>query len=119
MIVTPPSANPHAGHRPISAATTPSKSAAATSSLLAAASSGGNIQSSDLKYLENFSSPYVKIVLLCKECSKEMPMKSGPSSWKRHYLTHASEADRPHKCAVCGKGFIENNKLKLHELKHR
>lgn len=69
----------------------------------------------DLKYLENFSNPYVKIILVCKECNKELPMKF-PSNWKRHYLSHTK--GKQHTCQQCGKGFASAPNLMSHMSVH-
>lgn len=76
----------------------------------------GSVNSA-LQYVENFSNPYVKIVLVCKICSKEMSLKFS-SNWKKHYLTHSSDAEKPHKCTICSKAFISKPSLRNHTLKH-
>lgn len=68
------------------------------------------------KYLENFSSPYVKLIIVCKICNKEAA--KNPGNWKVHYLTHASNEEKPHKCHICNKGFVQSNKLKTHMSKN-
>merc|ERR1712179_69214 len=77
-------------------------------------SSGYN--NSTLKYLENFDNPYVKVIVVCKVCNKEASKAS--SKWKRHYLSHVSEEDRPFKCEVCNQGFIQKIHLQKHMKKH-
>ncbi|XP_002156868.3 uncharacterized protein LOC100200420 isoform X4 [Hydra vulgaris] len=72
---------------------------------------------SSLKYLENFTNPYVKIILACKICNKEQSLKFA-ATWKRHYLTHAPKEDLPHKCPFCGKGYVTSTNLKNHLKKH-
>ena len=78
---------------------------------------GRSISNSDLKYLENFSSPYVKIIVACKVCNKEQSMKF-QNHWKRHFLTHSSDEDKPHKCAVCGKAMVTAQQLQNHMKSH-
>ena len=79
---------------------------------------GGNDLSKDnLKYLENFSNPYVKIILVCIKCNKELSMKF-QSTWKRHYLTHVDDAEKPFKCEVCGKAFVQSTQLTSHMKRH-
>ena len=51
---------------------------------------------------------------MCKICSKEQSMKFA-HNWKTHYLTHSSNEDKPHKCTVCGKGFITLTSLTKHQ----
>ena len=41
------------------------------------------------------------------------------SNWKKHYLTHASNEDKPHKCDVCGKAFITPVALRKHAATHQ
>jgi len=69
------------------------------------------MSASDLKNLEHFSNPYVKLNVSCKICNKEQPFKY-QSNWRRHYLTHAEE--KPHTCLYCDKSFVQADKLKLH-----
>ena len=68
---------------------------------------------SALNFVENFSNPYVKILLACKICNKEMSMKFS-SNWKKHYLTHSSDSEKPHKCHHCTKAFITLTSLRSH-----
>lgn len=73
---------------------------------------------SDLKFLENFDNPYVRISVFCKVCSKEQSLKY-QHTWKRHFLTHSSKDDLPNKCPHCGKGFIQAHDMRKHvERKH-
>lgn len=69
---------------------------------------------SDLKYLESFENPYVKITLQCKVCGKEQSLKH-QHTWKRHFLTHASDEEKPFKCTLCSKSFIRSSQLRNHE----
>ena len=39
------------------------------------------------------------------------------SNWKKHYLTHSSDADKPHKCQSCDKAFITPASLRNHMIK--
>ena len=71
---------------------------------------------SSLKYLENFNSPYVKVIIVCKICNKEASKSA--RNWKAHYLTHASNEEKPHKCPVCNQGFVQTNNLRAHMKKH-
>jgi len=76
-----------------------------------------DLSKDNLKYLENFSNPYVKIILVCIKCNKELSMKF-QSTWKRHYLTHVDDADKPFKCQECGKAFVQSTQLTSHMKKH-
>lgn len=70
------------------------------------------LNTGDLKFLESFNNPYVKVVVLCKECGKEQSLKH-ENTWKRHYLTHVDE--KPFKCSLCPKSFIRASQLRTHE----
>lgn len=73
---------------------------------------------SSLKSIENFENPYVKIILVCKICNKEQSLKLA-RNWKRHYLSHATNEEKPHQCPYCPKAFItltqKNKHLRTHE----
>ncbi|XP_057301121.1 uncharacterized protein LOC130635704 isoform X4 [Hydractinia symbiolongicarpus] len=73
------------------------------------------INSSSLKYLENFDNPYVKVIIVCKICNKEASKFA--RNWKPHYLTHVSNEEKPHKCAYCNMGFVSLNSLRNHTQK--
>jgi len=73
---------------------------------------------SDLKCLESFSNPYVKIIVCCKICNKEQSLKFR-FTWKRHYLTHASPEGKPFKCTFCEKTFSRSDGFKLHLKRHQ
>ncbi|XP_066915824.1 zinc finger protein sens-like isoform X10 [Clytia hemisphaerica] len=66
-----------------------------------------------VKYVESFENPYVKIILACKICSKEVNMKR-TDTWKVHYFTHISNENKPHKCPHCDQGFIQPALLNKH-----
>jgi len=70
---------------------------------------------SSLKYLESFSNPYVKVIVVCKICNKEASKFS--RNWKPHYLTHVSSEEKPHQCPSCGVGFVSSTALRKHEEK--
>jgi len=53
------------------------------------------------------------VVICCKVCSKEQSLVS-QAHWKRHYLTHVSADERPHKCEHCGKTFVQLSSMKSH-----
>ena len=65
-----------------------------------------------LKYIENFSNPYVKLVIVCKICNKEA--SKFQRNWKTHYMTHLGNDDKPHKCTICNHGFVMPNRLRKH-----
>ncbi|XP_066915830.1 uncharacterized protein [Clytia hemisphaerica] len=74
---------------------------------------------SDLKFLESFDNPYVKVSVFCKVCNKEQSLKY-QHTWKRHFLTHSNREDLPNKCPTCGKGFITAHDMKKHiENRHK
>lgn len=73
-----------------------------------------SLGASDLKYLESFENPYVKIALQCKVCGKEQSLKY-QHTWKRHFLTHASDEEKPFSCTLCPKSFIRSSQLRNHE----
>jgi hypothetical protein len=66
-----------------------------------------------LRYIESFENPYVKIILVCKQCNKEMNMKR-TDTWKVHYYTHVSNDNMPFKCQYCAQGFVLPNQLNRH-----
>ena len=68
---------------------------------------------SDLKFLETFDNPFVKVSVFCKVCNKEQSLKY-QHTWKRHFLTHAKSDERPHKCPHCPKTFVQSTHLKGH-----
>ena len=74
---------------------------------------GGGSSAGALRYIESFENPYVKIILVCKQCNKEMNMKR-TDTWKVHYYTHVSNDDKPHKCQYCDQGFVQPNQLNRH-----
>lgn len=77
--------------------------------------STGNAAS--LKYIESFSNPYVKLIIVCKICSKEASKFA--RNWKSHYMSHMGAEDKPHQCSHCSAGFIRADILKKHiEKKH-
>lgn len=39
------------------------------------------------------------------------------SNWKKHYLTHSSKEDKPHKCQLCDKAFITLTSYRNHMAK--
>lgn len=74
-------------------------------------SQSSNITAAGLKYVSNFSNPYVKLIVACKVCNKEQSMTRS-NNWKQHYFTHQDE--KPHKCSFCPKSFIRADKLRQH-----
>jgi len=83
--------------------------------LLSLGSSDGSLKASDVKYLEKFENPYVKIIIACKLCGKEQSLKY-QFTWKRHYLTHTES--KPFECEICKKSFIQQFQLKRHMKQH-
>ena len=76
-----------------------------------------NSSTASLKYIDNFSNPYVKIQLVCKSCNKEQSTKDS-SKWKRHFMSHSDQ--KPFPCTLCDKSFTEPNKLRSHmQAKHK
>ena len=81
-----------------------------------AGASGASSNSSSagaVKYVESFENPYVKIILVCKICNKEMNMKR-TDTWKVHYFTHVSNENKPYKCPHCDQGFVQPAPLNKH-----
>jgi len=72
---------------------------------------GGAVSTDGLKYIQNFSNAYVRLVALCKECGKEQSLKS-QHWWAQHYKTHSKVYD--HKCPHCTKSFIRPDRLRNH-----
>ncbi|XP_012558415.2 tissue-resident T-cell transcription regulator protein ZNF683 isoform X6 [Hydra vulgaris] len=66
---------------------------------------------SSVKYLENFSNPYVKIIVVCKICNREQSFKRS-SNWKAHFMTHSDK--KPHSCLHCEKSYIRADQLRKH-----
>ena len=64
----------------------------ATSSPGSGIPSGGISNSASLKYVENFSNPYVKLIIVCKICNREASRFQ--NNWKRHYLTHTRAEEK-------------------------
>ena len=65
-----------------------------------------------MKYIENFNNPYVKLIIVCKVCNKEA--SKFQRNWKAHYLTHAGNEEKPHKCSICNHGFVMPGPLRKH-----
>ena len=84
----------------------------------AAIEKSGSSGTSTLKYLENFTNPYVKVIVVCKICNKEQSLQY-QRNWKPHYLTHVSDEEKPHKCVFCGKSFVTTTNLKTHLKTHK
>ncbi|XP_065644067.1 tissue-resident T-cell transcription regulator protein ZNF683 isoform X6 [Hydra vulgaris] len=66
---------------------------------------------SSVKSLENFSNPYVKIIVVCKICNREQSFKRS-SNWKAHFMTHSDK--KPHSCLHCEKSYIRADQLRKH-----
>lgn len=76
-----------------------------------------DVSTNSLKYLQNFTNPYVKVIIVCKICNKEA--SKFPTNWKRHYSFHLPKEDKPHQCPHCSDGFVMADVLKRHiEKKH-
>ena len=71
----------------------------------------------DVNDLASFDNPYVRLVFVCKVCSKEQLWKNR-SKWKVHFLTHSSDEDKPHQCDVCGKKFVQAGNMRKHRESH-
>jgi len=79
-------------------------------------SSPSNANTSGMKYLENFTNPYVKLIIVCKTCNKEQ--SKFPHNWKRHYfLSHAKNEEKPHKCEYCDERFTILDSMRKHQRK--
>lgn len=63
--------------------------------------------------MEQFQSPYVDIIFVCKICRKEQAPKA---NWQRHFNTHSDE--RPYVCEECGKSYKRTDQLTAHVKKH-
>jgi len=71
----------------------------------------GAAGTASLKYLENFTNPYVKIIVVCKVCNKEQSLKFS-RYWREHFMTHSDT--KPHKCPYCPKSFQKPSQMKKH-----
>ena len=69
----------------------------------------------DIKWLESWKNPYVKLIIVCRICSKEQKgMKA--AYWKVHFLTHVDV--KPYNCDIYQKGFVQLTAYKSHMKKH-
>ena len=59
----------------------------------------------------------MKIIVVCKVCNKEQSSKFS-NNWKSHYLTHADQNEKPHKCHICRNAFVTTTQLKSHMKRH-
>jgi len=72
--------------------------------------------SDGLKYIANFSNPYVKLIVVCKVCNKEQSLKHS-HHWATHFKVH--DKSLCHKCPYCPKTFQWPNVMRKHvEAKH-
>ena len=39
-------------------------------------------------------------------------------TWKRHYLTHTANGEKPFKCLICGNAYKTKDGLRNHKKKH-
>lgn len=69
-----------------------------------------NLLSGDTQY-DNWSNAYAKLVLICRQCSKEQNPKN-KSSWKTHYESHTDIKNFG--CYICEKKFRLKGDLKTH-----
>ena len=65
----------------------------------------------DIKWLESWKNPYVKLIVVCRICSKEQRNES--SVLESTFLTHANV--KPYNCDICQKGFVQLTAYKSHE----
>ena len=75
------------------------------------ASKGGSGASDGLKYIANFTNPYVKLIVVCKVCNKEQSLKNS-QNWANHFMVH--DKSLGHKCPYCPKTFPRPNVLNKH-----
>jgi len=86
------------------------------SSLLEKAESYTNTMGKeDIKWLESWKNPYVKLILICRICNKEQKTYK-VAYWKAHFLTHSDV--KPYNCHICQKGFVQQTAYKIHMKKH-
>jgi len=72
--------------------------------------------SDGLKYIANFTNPYVKLTVVCKVCNKEQSLKHS-HHWANHFKVH--DKSLCHKCPYCPKTFQYPNVMKKHvDAKH-
>ena len=69
----------------------------------------------DLRWLQNFNHPLVKLIVICKTCNKEIDTFS-PTNWKVHYKFHGQKG---YKCHQCGKRYHQALHYRLHMDRHK
>ena len=69
----------------------------------------------DLRWLQNFNHPLVKLIVICKTCNKEVDTFS-PTNWKVHYKFHGRKG---YKCRLCGKKYHQALHYRLHMDRHK
>lgn len=69
------------------------------------------VGAASLKYIESFDNPYVKLIVACKICNKEQPLKN-VHNWKVHYQIHNDQ--KPYQCPQCPSAFKRADYLRSH-----
>jgi len=69
------------------------------------------IGTAGLKYLEGFTNPYVKLIVVCRICNREQSLKFS-SNWYKHYMTHSDK--KPFQCPHCPKSFVRGDVMRKH-----
>lgn len=70
-----------------------------------------SLSKEDIKWLENWKNPYVRLIAVCRICAKEQK-STKLLVWKAHFLTHS--AVKPFNCEICQKGFVQQTAFKTH-----